>query len=102
MKGLQDGVSYINIYTTNKKATYQLHQGIFQAWHALELLSSHSIGKLMNDVNEMSNIFNQHMGVDSDEENKVYFYSSLEASARFEVRVRLREAADVYGLTLVH
>jgi hypothetical protein len=58
--------------------------------------------KLINDVNKISNVFSQHMDVDSDKENEVHFHPSLKASAQFEVRVRLKEATDVYELILVY
>ncbi|KAG1854262.1 hypothetical protein F4604DRAFT_1883348 [Suillus subluteus] len=55
-RGKDDEVYYINAYTTDKCATYQLHDGIFkrrQAWH----LFPGNIGKLIKDLERMAEIF---------------------------------------------
>jgi hypothetical protein len=55
-RGKEDEVYYINAYTTDKCATYQLHDGIFkrrQAWH----LFPASIGKFIKDLERMAEIF---------------------------------------------
>ncbi|KIK36930.1 hypothetical protein CY34DRAFT_26192 [Suillus luteus UH-Slu-Lm8-n1] len=55
-RGKDDKVHYINAYTTDKCATYQLHDGIFkrrQAWH----LFPANIGKLVKDLERMAEIF---------------------------------------------
>ena len=55
-RGKDDNVYYINIYTTDKTATYQLHKGIFmrrQAWH----LFPASIGRLIKDLERIVEIF---------------------------------------------
>ncbi|KAG1865184.1 hypothetical protein C8R48DRAFT_601369, partial [Suillus tomentosus] len=54
--GKDNQVHYINAYTTDKCATYQLHDGIFkcrQAWH----LFLASIGKLIKDLEHIAEIF---------------------------------------------
>jgi len=55
-RGASDKVTYINTYTTDKSATYQLHTGIFKrrkAWH----LFPDKIDKLMTDMEKIAETF---------------------------------------------
>ncbi|KAG2063846.1 hypothetical protein BDR04DRAFT_1036956, partial [Suillus decipiens] len=85
-RGKDDKVHYINAYTTDKCATYQLHDGIFkrrQAWH----LFPASIGKLIKDLERIAEIFclcgsAPHVG-------------GHEGNARLEIRVPFSLADQV-------
>ena len=108
--GSRDGVVYINIYTTDKTATYQLHTGVFRRKHANDLLPRR-IKKLLKDVEGMSTVFlgcagdenwgdNQEDGdPPSEQEDEDYPLRVLrrrqEGCARFEIRVPLADANDV-------
>lgn len=82
-KGDDDSVVYLNVYTTDKEPTYQLHTGNFRYHHASELLPFAGGNKLLKDVTEMSTVFGQCMG---NEER-----TPSEGCARFEIRVSLPE-----------
>lgn len=77
-RGKDDKVYYINTYTTDKCATYQLHDGIFkhrQAWH----LFPANIGRLVKDLERIAEIF-QLCGSSPD-------IGGQEGNARLEIRV---------------
>jgi hypothetical protein len=61
-KGHTNRIVYLNVYTTDKEPTYQLHTGSFSKHRASELLPSTGLTKLINDVTTMSAIFGQCMG----------------------------------------
>lgn len=84
-RGKKDQVSYINVYTTDKSATYQLHDGIFRRrkpWH----LFPSSITQLIKDMKIIGDTFRSCAGDDTD---------GLEGNARMEIRVPLRLADAV-------
>jgi hypothetical protein len=88
-RGAADSVSYINVYTTDKSATYQLHEGVFRrrkAWH----LFPDNIGSLLKDLTRIASSFQACAGDAT--------LPGLEANARLEIRVPLRLADKV----LVH
>ena len=85
-KGLTDGVVYLNVYTTDKEPTYQLHNGSFRKHSPSELLQVTSGEKLIKDVNNTMGLFGQCMGKEDRAPN--------EGCARFEVRVALSETPD--------
>jgi hypothetical protein len=87
IRGRPDGVVYVNIYTTDKSATYQLHHGVFSHHQAWELFPA-AIAKLMKEVERIGDVF-LACGGDEDGEN------GLEGCARFELRVPLQKANDV-------
>lgn len=79
--GQADGVAYVNVYTTDKEPTYQLHKGSFRLHRASDLLPFSGGNKLLKDVDEMSTVFGQCIGLDDRAPN--------EGCARFEIRVTL-------------
>ena len=88
-RGNQDSVSYINVYTTDKSPTYQLHSGVFRRRQASELLPS-SIQKLVSDMALMMDVFKQCAENEIDNDN-----DTQEGCARLEIRVPLRRANQV-------
>jgi hypothetical protein len=79
-RGASNKVIYINTYTTDKSATYQLHTGIFKrrkAWH----LFPDKIDKLMADMEKIAETFRTCGGGQT--------MDGLEANARMEIRVPL-------------
>jgi hypothetical protein len=79
-RGASDKVIYINTYTTDKSATYQLHTGIFKrrkAWH----LFPDKIDKLLADMERIAETFRTCGGGQT--------MDGLEANARMEIRVPL-------------
>ena len=79
-RGAADRVAYINIYTTDKSATYQLHNGLFRRrkpWH----LFPDKIGTLVEDMAKMAETFRTCGGDQT--------VDGLEGNARLEVRVPL-------------
>lgn len=83
--GKVDQVSYINVYTTEKSATYQLHNGIFRRrkpWH----LFPSSISQLIKDKKCIGDTFCACAGDGTD---------GLEGNARMEIRVPLSLADAV-------
>lgn len=86
-RGKADKVSYINTYTTEKSATYQLHEGIFRRrkpWH----LFPSGISQFLKDMKCIGNIFQSCAG---DDTNGL----GLEGNARMEIRVPLGLANTV-------
>lgn len=73
---------YIQAYTTDKTPTYQLHNGIFQRRKPSELFP-HSIGRLIEDIKKMEEIFQSCIRSDQ------------EGTARLEVRIPLSQARHV-------
>ena len=83
--GKADQVSNINVYTTEKSATYQLHDGIFRCrkpWH----LFPSSISQLIKDMESIGDTFCSCAGDGTD---------GLEGNARMEIRVPLSLADAV-------
>lgn len=93
-KGFRDSVTYLNVYTTDKEPTYQLHNGVFAAHRASDLIGAKSMSKVISDVEKISEVFGQCMGMEGTDEMDPR--SPVEGCARFEVRVQLRHAADSY------
>lgn len=85
-KGQSDNIAYLNVYTTDKEPTYQLHAGSFRKHLASELLPFKS-NQILKDVTEMIKVYGQCMGTEGRTAN--------EGCARFEVRVELEHAAEV-------
>ena len=85
-KGLADSVVYLNVYTTDKEATYQLHTGSFRKHNPSELLQGTSGDKLIKDINKMMAQFGQCMGNEARAPN--------EGCARYEIRVALSKTPD--------
>jgi hypothetical protein len=84
-RGSKDHVSYINVYSTDKSGTYQLHQGLFKlrkAWH----LFPGKIERLVKDLERMCDVFRTY-GDNSG--------SGLEGNARMEIRVPMGLADKV-------
>ncbi|KAI0323207.1 hypothetical protein GY45DRAFT_1217208, partial [Cubamyces sp. BRFM 1775] len=92
IRGREDEVSHINVYTTDKAVTYQLHKGAFSP-HSNTSLFPGKISALLDDMVTMSRIFAQcagaggGAGADVDAEA-----TTQDGTARFEVRVSLRQA----------
>lgn len=86
-KGHSDSVVYLNVYTTDKEPTYQLHRGNFRKHNPSELLQVKTGEKLITDVNKMMETFGQCMGNGERAPN--------EGCARYEVRVALSETPNV-------
>lgn len=93
-RGKNDQVTYINVYSTDKSVTYQLHSGVFKrrkAWH----LFPENIKRLVADIKSIANTF-RSCGGDGDHHNPM-----IEGNARMEVRVPLSVARQVF-LELPH
>jgi len=87
-RGKRDGVVYINVYTTDKSATYQLHAGMFRHRCPSELIPGNkSFMQLITDVDRMNKVFEECMGADGS--------PVLEGNTRFEMRMELTRAAEV-------
>lgn len=80
--GDRDRVEYINVYTTDKCVTYQLHSGIWRRRSCEDLLPQ-NLEKLLHDLANMSVTYKACSGAGGD---------SQDGSARLEVRVPLRDA----------
>lgn len=88
-RGKDDQVTYINVYNTDKSATYQLHSGIFKrrkAWH----LFPNNIKRLGADLESVANAFRSCGGA-GDSSKPV-----IEGNARMEVRVPLSVAREFF------
>jgi hypothetical protein len=81
--GIQNGVSYINVYTTDKCPTYQLHAGVWRRRTCQDLLPG-ALDKLLEDLVKMSTIYKSCSGHQGD--------LPQEGCARLEIRVPLISA----------
>lgn len=85
-RGKDDGVVYINVYTTDKDVHYQLHKGVFSRKSPQDLLP-HGIKALRNGVNEWTKSFFAASGAEE--------HPAQEGAARCEVRVQMKRYREV-------
>jgi hypothetical protein len=78
--GTQNGVNYINVYTTDKCPTYQLHTGIWRRRTCKDLLPK-TLDKLLEDLVKMSKTYKSCTGSQGE--------LPQEGCARLEIRVPL-------------
>ncbi|KAH9019250.1 hypothetical protein EDB85DRAFT_1873281, partial [Lactarius pseudohatsudake] len=83
--GNRHHVSYINVYTTDKCPTYQLHTGIWRRRRCKDLLPK-SLEKLIQDLETMSRVYKSCAGTEEK--------PPQEGCARLEIRVPLARAQD--------
>ncbi len=81
-RGDRDKVHHINVYTTDKAVTYQLHQGAFTS-HRTTSLYPKALPKLLADIQTIARMFAECGGAAG---------STQDGTARFEVRVGLQNA----------
>jgi hypothetical protein len=81
-RGKADSVSYINVYTTDKSATYQLHDGLFMRRKPWHLFPAH-FTRLVKDVARIAEQFT------------LFGREGLEGNGRMEIRVPLHLAEKV-------
>lgn len=77
--GAADFVRYANVYTTDKSATYQLHQGTFRRHRAEDLLPDR-LESFLNDVAELAKLYDICAGLRGVQH---------EGAARYEVRMKV-------------
>jgi hypothetical protein len=82
-KGAADGVSYINVYCTEKSAVYQLFEGGLYRWHTAHELLPRNLSKLLNEVEDISATF-----------AACSHHDGLDGNARLEIRVSLQDALN--------
>ena len=80
-----DGVEYINVYTTDKCPTYQLHSGIWRRRSCKDLLPK-DLDKLLVDLGNMSKTYKACSGSGT--------HRAQEGCARLEIRVPLQKAEE--------
>lgn len=83
--GTDDHVSYINVYTTDKSSTYQLHTGAFKR-HFPSNLMPRAINRLSKDIDLTLNLFHTLAGLDTNDPQP--------GNIRAEARIQLTHAAD--------
>lgn len=76
--GTEDNVSYVNVYTTDKEGTYQLHKGLF-ARRSVHHLLPRIIDKLLADLDRMGSQLRLYASEES----------SHDGNCRLEIRVPL-------------
>ncbi|KAI9062336.1 hypothetical protein FKP32DRAFT_1574360, partial [Trametes sanguinea] len=81
-RGRLDRVVHVNVYTTDKSVTYQLHKGAFTA-HRTTSLFPGTIGALRNDLNTIAEVFAECGGAKG---------QTQDGTARFEVRVAIQQS----------
>lgn len=85
-KGLQDGVDYIQAYTTEKAMSYQLHTGLFSPIDSKSLLTTENMKDLLRRIEDMSKVIFD-CTADGDQQRH-----TQEGCARLEARVGLSRA----------
>ncbi|KAI9062332.1 hypothetical protein FKP32DRAFT_1574350, partial [Trametes sanguinea] len=81
-RGRVDQVSYVNVYTTDKAVTYQLHQGSFSPHRGTNLYPG-TLPALVKDLEVIARTFSECAGVNG---------QTQDGTARFEVRVSIQKA----------
>ncbi|KAI9056742.1 hypothetical protein FKP32DRAFT_1546979, partial [Trametes sanguinea] len=81
-QGRTDRVAYVNVYTTDKSVTYQLHQGAFSPHRGSHLFPG-TLPRLLKDMDVIARTFSQCAGVNGD---------TQDGTARYEVRVSIQNA----------
>ncbi len=81
-KGKRDKVVHVNVYTTDKSASYQLHRGAFSP-HSCTSLYPANIEKLMKDMDIMGDTFLECAGARG---------TIQDGTARWEIRVQIDAA----------
>lgn len=80
LQGAQQ-IHYVNCYTTDKSATYQLHRGAFRR-HRAEELFPHKIQGVLKDIASLSDIYDKCTGL--------HAHPAQLSNGRLEVRLALR------------
>ncbi len=83
-RGTDDKVAYVNVYTTDKAVTYQLHQGAFSA-HTCTSLFPGTVPRLLRDIDSIGQMFLDCAGAAGGD------VRVQDGTARFEVRVELTQ-----------
>ena len=83
--GQEHGITYINVYTTDKCPTYQLHTGIWRRRRCKDLFPK-QLEKLIEELDTMSKTYKSCAGGGGQ--------PAQEGCARLEIRVRLVRAQD--------
>ncbi|KAI0362849.1 hypothetical protein BV20DRAFT_919007, partial [Pilatotrama ljubarskyi] len=83
-RGERDKVVHVNVYTTDKTVTYQLHNGSFSP-HRVSSLYPGNIRRLLEDMNTIATTFSQCGGSAG---------TVQDGTARFELRVNLDQALE--------
>lgn len=78
-----DGVEYINVYTTDKSVTYQLHDGLWRRRDCRDLSHGREINKLVEELDKMSAVL-----------RTVSRDPTMDSNARLEIRMTLTKAMD--------
>ncbi|KAI9069501.1 hypothetical protein FKP32DRAFT_1559596, partial [Trametes sanguinea] len=81
-QGRVDRVSYVNVYTTDKAVTYQLHKGAFSPHRGSQLFPG-TLPRLLKDMDVIARTFSQCAGVNG---------ATQDGTARYEVRVSIQNA----------
>ncbi|KAL7283872.1 hypothetical protein ACG7TL_001142 [Trametes sanguinea] len=84
-RGRADQVRYVNVYTTDKAVTYQLHQGAFSPHRGSQLYPG-TLPRLIKDLAVIARTFSECAGVNG---------QLQDGTARFEVRVSIQRALHV-------
>lgn len=75
-------IAYLNVYTTDKESTYQLHTGVFRRRKAIEILPK-TATQLLRDLRDIADTF----GACKEERQ--------EGCARVEIRIRIDQAKEM-------
>ncbi|KAH9852012.1 hypothetical protein C2E23DRAFT_731862, partial [Lenzites betulinus] len=81
-RGRPSQVAHIQLYTTDKTVTYQLHHGAFSL-HSTPSLYPGAITKLLSDIDIIAKMFTECAGANG---------QSQDGTARFEIRVGMAKA----------
>ncbi|KAH0826436.1 hypothetical protein J3R83DRAFT_5418 [Lanmaoa asiatica] len=85
-----DILHYVQAYTTEKAVSYELHQGIFKLCKPSELLADRVRARLINDIQEQSQVIHTCIGDDGNEDS-----IPQEGCAHLEVRIPLGQVQQV-------
>ncbi|KAM5530101.1 hypothetical protein V8D89_016230, partial [Ganoderma adspersum] len=82
--GSSDHITYLNVYTTDKAATYQLNNGVYRRRSCTDLLPK-NIDKLLEDIDKITETLSICAGDDGD---------TQDGAARLEARVNIAFAEE--------
>jgi hypothetical protein len=101
-----DGVSYINVYTTDKSTTYQLHKkGIFRRRRAAEMIKNTGRAEILKTIDALYILYKKCglIDADSDDDDDDLLTMEpndidrgIEGGARFEARIKADRAENAF------
>ena len=87
-KGVADGVSYVNVYTTDKTSMYQLHWGTYCRRSPKDTLAEKDLDSILQTVNNLLGLYDKCADIARGMGDGQELGGNMEGCTRFKVRVK--------------